>query len=93
MPFQGVMPTLEDRDKTLVALRLGRTYTISQSDETKQCITKNIDLLPKVYQSLIKMDQFQFPFSLQSQLAANVVADPDFVANDQQLEALKMGEG
>lgn len=88
-----VMPTLEDRDKTLVALRLGRTYTISQSDETKKCITKNIDLLPKVYQSLIKMDQFQFPFSLQSQLAANVVADPDFVANDQQLEALKMGLG
>jgi hypothetical protein len=87
-----VLPTMEDRDKALVALRLGRAYTLSKSEDTKRCITKNVPLLPKLYQSLIRMDQFQFPFSLQSQLAANIVADPDFVANEQQLEALKMGE-
>ena len=42
-------------------------------------------------QALIKMDQFAFTFSMQAQLAADLVTNPDFNANDEQLIALKQG--
>merc|ERR1711862_497167 len=49
--------------------------------------------LPKVYEILIRMDQFAFPFNLQAQLAADLIADKQFNANADQLAALKMGLG
>eukprot|EP00591_Stephanopyxis_turris_P012426 CAMPEP_0195529612 /NCGR_PEP_ID=MMETSP0794_2-20130614/32220_1 /TAXON_ID=515487 /ORGANISM="Stephanopyxis turris, Strain CCMP 815" /LENGTH=623 /DNA_ID=CAMNT_0040660941 /DNA_START=247 /DNA_END=2118 /DNA_ORIENTATION=- len=94
--FRSMMwmsPTLEERDKMLVAPRIGRAYKLSTSSEEKESIKNNINVLPKIYESLIKMDQFQFPFNLQAQLAANVATDGDFTANDEQLAALKMGLG
>jgi len=88
-----ILPTMEERDKTLVALRLGRAYALSKSEDKRRKMTENVKLLPKIYESLIAMDQFQFPFNLQSQLAVNVASDPDFIANEEQLQALKMGLG
>merc|ERR1712183_1173323 len=38
-------------------------------------------------------DQFAFTFEMQSQLAADLVLDPDFVGNDEQITALKEGLG
>jgi len=39
------------------------------------------------------MDQFAFPFNLQGRLAVDLITDPDFNANDEQINALKMGLG
>jgi len=94
--FEALMsltPVLESRDKILLAPRLARTYEMCKSEEKKSNIKGNIDKLPKVYESLVKMDQFTFSFNLQSQLAAEVICDPSFVANDEQIEALNMGLG
>lgn len=87
-----LFPTLEERDKLLIAPRLARTYKIV--DEKKQkAMSSNLDSLPKVYESLVKMDQFAFTFSMQAQLAADLVYDEDFEGNDEQIIALKMGLG
>mmetsp|Transcript_11232 Transcript_11232/g.12829 ORF Transcript_11232/g.12829 Transcript_11232/m.12829 type:complete len:657 (-) Transcript_11232:104-2074(-) len=89
-----LLPVMDDRDKTLLAPRLARAYVMSDSEETKKLISDNMqESLPKVYKALVKMDQFSFPFSLQASLTADLVSDPNFVANDEQLRAMKMGLG
>merc|ERR1712087_781782 len=46
-----------------------------------------------IYEALIKMDQFSFPFLAQSQLAADLALDPAFNANEEQVRAMKQGLG
>lgn len=88
-----MMPVLEDRDKSLVVPRLARAYAMAQNLETQEAIERNIPLLPKIYEVLIKMDQFAFTFSMQAQLAADLVTNPDFNANGEQIVSLKRGLG
>lgn len=88
-----MMSTLEDRDKKLVAPRLARAYESIDSSDDRELMVHHIDSLPKVYASLIKMDQFAFTFSMQAQLAADLVGDPCFNGNDAQIANLKMGLG
>lgn len=87
-----MMPTLEDRDKKLVAPRLSRAYDVL-GDEDKERMMSHLNSLPAIYESLIKMDQFAFGFSMQAQLAADLVGDPDFVGSDEQIKNMKMGLG
>lgn len=88
-----MLPTLEERDKQLVVPRLGRSYASTKNPKRKDAIKDHITLLPKIYEALIKMDQFSFTFEMQSQLAADLVLDPDFDGNDEQITALKEGLG
>ncbi|KAL7554961.1 hypothetical protein ACHAWF_018540 [Thalassiosira exigua] len=88
-----MMPTLEDRDKKLVVLRLARACGALDSEEERERMLKHFDSLPKIYASLVKMDQFAFTFSMQAQLAADLVGDPDFDGNDVQINNMKMGLG
>jgi len=87
------MPTLEDRDKKLVAPRLVRAYDALPAQEDKDRMMQHFDSLPKVYASLVKMDQFAFTFGMQAQLAADLMGDPDFEGNDAQVSNMKMGLG
>ena len=87
-----LMPTLEDRDKKLLAPRLTRSYEILKSEDEINALANNVETLPKVYESLVKMDQFAFTFGMQAQLAADIVTDKDFSGNDEQIKALKMGK-
>ena len=87
-----LLPILEERDKQLLAPRLARAYKTISSAEVMEMVIKNIETLPKVYESLIKMDQFAFTFGMQAQLATDLITDPDFTANDEQILALKMGK-
>lgn len=87
-----IMPTLEERDKQLVAPRIARSYLHYKNDNNTYLLNQ-IQYLPNIYEILIKMDQFAFPFNLQAQLAADLITDQDFNANDEQLTALKMGLG
>lgn len=87
------MPTLEDRDKKLVAPRLARAYESLSTSEEKELMIHHIDALSRVYASLIKMDQFAFTFSMQAQLAADLVGDTKFTGNEVQIANLKMGLG
>lgn len=87
-----MMPTLEDRDKKLVVPRLARGYKRAISEQKKKAVAENVVLLPKIYEALVKMDQFAFTFSMQSQLAADLVMDPDFNGNDEQIAALRQGK-
>ena len=86
-----MLPTMESRDKQLVVPRLARSYAKAHTEEQKKAIADNILTLPAIYQALIKMDQFAFTFSMQSQLAADLVLDPMFEGNDAQILALKQG--
>eukprot|EP00804_Cyclotella_cryptica_P012134 CCRYP_009837-RA/>CCRYP_009837-RA protein AED:0.25 eAED:0.25 QI:196/1/0.66/1/1/1/3/0/469 len=86
-----MLPTLETRDKKLVTPRLARAYEMLETDDEKERMLQHFDSLPKIYESLIKMDQFAFTFSMQAQLAANLVGDPDFTGNDIQINNMKMG--
>lgn len=88
-----ILPTLEMRDKALVIPRLARSFTVMQDGPAKNAMVEHVALLPKIYESLIKMDQFAFPFSLQAQLATDLVVDLDFTASEEQMTALKMGLG
>jgi len=88
-----MMPTLEDRDKKLVTPRLARAYDSLDSEDGKARMLQHFNSLPKVYASLIKMDQFAFTFSMQAQLAADLVGNPDFEGSDVQINNLKMGLG
>ena len=90
-----MMPVVEPRDKTLVIPRLVRSIESTEgasSEKVIGAVDKNIPTLPKVYEALIKMDQFAFTFSMQAQLATDLVTNPDFDANDEQIIALKQGE-
>lgn len=86
-----MMPTLEERDKQLVVPRLARAYERSTSEQKKKAVQDHIALLPTIYEALIKMDQFAFTFSMQSQLAADLILDPDFNGGEEQITALKQG--
>mmetsp|Transcript_9776 Transcript_9776/g.20720 ORF Transcript_9776/g.20720 Transcript_9776/m.20720 type:complete len:661 (+) Transcript_9776:134-2116(+) len=88
-----MLPTMEDRDKKLVVPRLGRSFSLVKDPKRKDAIRDHIQYLPKIYEALIKMDTFAFTFEMQSQLAADLVLDPDFDANDEQIKALKEGLG
>jgi hypothetical protein len=87
-----MLPTLEVRDKTLLAPRLARAYEVARNDEERKALELNVQSLPSIYECLIKMDTFAFGFNLQSQLAADLVIDPSFTANEEQIVALKQGE-
>jgi len=88
-----MLPVLEDRDKKLVVPRLARTYEKAESEDIKAAIGRNIQNLPAVYEALTKMDQYAFTFSMQAQMAADLVADPSFTASEDQILALKQGLG
>jgi len=88
-----MLPTLETRDKKLVTPRLARAYDMLETEDEKDRMLQHFDSLPKIYESLIKMDQFAFTFSMQAQLTANLVGDPDFTGNDVQINNMKMGLG
>lgn len=86
-----MLPTLEVRDKALLAPRLSRAYQAARNDEERKALENNVKCLPTIYESLIKMDTFEFGFNLQSQLAADLIIDPSFNANEEQIVALKQG--
>jgi len=88
-----MLQTVEERDKKMLAPRLARAFQLSTSGTDKEAMARNVDKIPTVYDALIKMDTFAFPFNLQSQLASYLVADPGFEANDEQIKAMKMGLG
>jgi SAM-dependent methyltransferase len=88
-----MLPVLEERDKALLLPRLARTYETTQDESVQEAIERNIPVLPVVYEALIKMDTFAFTFSMQAQLATDLISDPDFTANDEQMLALKQGLG
>jgi len=88
-----MLPTMEERDKTLVAPRLARSFQAAKTEEEKRLIGEHIDTLPTIYESLVKMDQFVFTFGMQAQLAADLARDPNFTANDEQIRSLKEGLG
>ena len=89
-----MMPVVEPRDKSLIVPRLVRCIE-STEGETKErvmrAVEQNIALLPKIYEALIKMDQFAFTFSMQAQLATDLTTNPEFSANEEQMIALKQG--
>lgn len=87
-----LLPTLEERDKQLLAPRLARVYKAISDDKVIEAMLNNVDKLPKIYESLIKMDQFAFPFGMQAQLATDLITDPAFNGNEKQIAALKMGK-
>lgn len=86
-----MLPVLEVRDKSLLAPRLARAYQAARNDEERMALEHNIQYLPAIYESLVKMDTFEFGFNLQSQTAADIVIDPSFNANEEQIIALKQG--
>lgn len=88
-----MLPVLESRDKKLLLPRLTVAYETADSDEVREAIARNIPILPRVYETLVKMDTFSFTFSMQSQLAADLISDPDFTASEEQILALKQGLG
>ena len=90
-----MMPVVEPRDKNLVVPRLARCIETTEGDtnqKVRHAVEQNVALLPKVYEALIKMDQFAFTFSMQAQLATDLISNPDFDANDEQMLALKQGK-
>jgi hypothetical protein len=87
-----LLPTLEERDKQLLAPRLARAYKAMDSEKDTEALANNISALPVVYESLVKMDQFAFTFGMQAQLATDLVSDPAFNGSDEQIKALKMGK-
>lgn len=88
-----MLPVLEQRDKDLVVPRLARAYETVEDEAIRSAIERNIPKLPAIYEALIKMDQYEFTFAMQSQLAADLVADPDFGGTDEEILALKQGLG
>lgn len=88
-----MLPTMEERDKTLVAPRLARSFQAAKTEEERRLIGEHVDTLPTIYESLVKMDQFAFTFGMQAQLAADLARDPDFSANEEQIRSLKEGLG
>lgn len=89
-----MMPVVEPRDKSMVVPRLVKSIEETDGpvkEEVMHSVEKNVALLPKIYEALTKMDQFAFTFSMQSQLAADLITNPDFNACDEQIIALKQG--
>jgi SAM-dependent methyltransferase len=88
-----MLPVVESRDKNLVVPRLARVYQQTNDEAIRKAMERNIPLLPTLYEILFRMDQFAFTFSMQSQLACDLLSDPDFDGNEAQLQALKEGLG
>lgn len=88
-----MLPVLEERDKSLLLPRLTRIYESTDDGLVQQAIERNIPKLPAVYEVLVKMDTFAFTFSMQAQLASDLISDPKFEANEEQILALKQGLG
>lgn len=88
-----MLPVVESRDKSLVVPRLARVYQLTSDESIRSAIEQNIQLLPNLYEILFKMDQFAFTFGMQAQLACDLISDPDFAANAEQLQALREGLG
>lgn len=89
-----MLPGVEPRDKNLVCNRLARSVeTAAEPEKVTDIISNNMQFLAVIYEALNKMDQFAFTFSMQSQLAADLISDPNFVGNDEQMTALKQGLG
>lgn len=88
-----MLPGMESRDKRLVVPRLTRALETSTDPSLKTTVERNIQYLPAIYETLIKMDTFAFTFAMQSQLATELVCDPDFTANNEQIQSLKEGLG
>ena len=88
-----MLPTLEGRDKNLVVPRLARVYETTDQAEVRTAIEDHISLLPRVYEELVRMDAFAFTFSMQAQLATDLLCNPRFTASDEQMTALKEGLG
>jgi SAM-dependent methyltransferase len=88
-----MLPIVESRDKSLVVPRLARVYQITNDEAIRKAIERNIPLLPNLYEILFLMDQFAFTFSMQAQLACDLLSDPDFSASEAQLQALREGLG
>jgi len=88
-----LLPTVEERDKQLLTPRLARAFATLKTEEEETSLVKNLEYLPTVYEALIKMDQFSFSFSMQAQLATDLVINSGFNANDEQMLALRMGLG
>ena len=87
-----LLPTVQERDKQLLAPRLARVYNFVDTEEEKDSLVENVGTLPSIYEVLIKMDQYAFPFSMQAQLATDLVTTTAFNGNDEQMLALRMGE-
>lgn len=88
-----MLPVMEDRDKNLVVPRLARIYESTSHSGIHEAVKRNIPNLPKVYEALSKMDAFSFTFSMQAQMAADLISDPCFTASDEQLLQLRQGLG
>lgn len=88
-----ILPTLEERDKQLLAPRLARAFRTFESEEETEALARNTEQLPKIYESLVKMDQFSFTFGMQAQLATDLISDKSFNGNEEQIIAMKMGLG
>lgn len=88
-----MLPVLEQRDKDLVVPRLARVYQMAQDDAVRSAIERNIQKLPAIYEALVKMDQYAFSFSMQAQLAADLISDPDYGGTEEELLALRQGLG
>ena len=68
-----MLPTMEGRDKNLVVPRLARVYETTERDEVRRVIEDHIPLLPTIYEVMVKMDAFAFTFSMQAQLATDLL--------------------
>lgn len=88
-----MLPTMEERDKALVVPRLARACETATNSAVVEAIERNIQYLPSLYETLIKMDQFSFTFSMQAQMAADVISNPDFNGSEEEIMALKQGLG
>ena len=88
-----MLPVLEERDKALLLPRIAKAYTEASDGNVQDAIERNIPNLPIIYEALVKMDTFAFTFSMQAQLATDLISDPDFTASDAQMLELKQGLG
>ena len=88
-----MLPVLEERDKALLLPRIAKAYIEAKDEDVKEAIERNIPNLPIIYEALVKMDTFAFTFSMQAQLATDLISDPDFTASEQQMLELKQGLG
>lgn len=88
-----MLPRLEQRDKNLVVPRLARVYETAEDDAVRNAIERNVQKLPSIYEALVKMDQYEFTFAMQAQLATDLVCDPDFGGTEEELYALRQGLG
>jgi len=88
-----MLPILEPREKSLVVPRLARAYETAKNDKVRESIERNIPLLPKIYEALVKMDSMTFTYPMQAQLATDLISDPGFTGSDEQILSLKQGLG